>query len=294
MAVSFLDVQLAIEQLIEQKKPLTLINLRSALGERGSMTTLSKYLQKWKTEKHIDASIHSVSSLVQPAPDQIFSAVQNVWQEMVSLKDKELNDYQLFHEAENQKWLEEKNHYLHQIDHFKEMLRNLTALYDEQKNEVLFLKQTLDLEKQAFFALEQKYEHLRLQSEQNLSLKTQEMHLLDQNYQQQLGQLRSLYDKVYQDLCTLQNDYTDALQRQATHHASLYEKLQNDYYQLQIELSLVQQKTDLMLQWDKQISKFETNQKLLSQQLLTTIQEILHDRTQPHPWVHTPCVLSLR
>jgi len=107
MSVTYMDVDQAILLLLEHKKPLTLANLRVELGNRGSMSTLTKYLQQWKAQRYIDSS-KIATPIVPPAPDAIFSAVQTVWQQMQGLGDQKFSEKEKIFEEDRLAWSEDR------------------------------------------------------------------------------------------------------------------------------------------------------------------------------------------
>lgn len=86
-AVSYAEVQSALAQLVERKESITLSSLRAALGHRGSMSTLSKHLQRWKQEQ---ALTEIPPGPINPAPEPILAAVQGVWQKIFEKGQQEL------------------------------------------------------------------------------------------------------------------------------------------------------------------------------------------------------------
>jgi len=44
------EVEFAAQCLIGNKKPVTVLNIRAELGNRGSCSTISRHLKEWKNE----------------------------------------------------------------------------------------------------------------------------------------------------------------------------------------------------------------------------------------------------
>jgi DNA repair exonuclease SbcCD ATPase subunit len=100
--VSYTDVESALADMIHRKLPLTLSNLRVTLGNRGSMSTLSKHFQRWKQEQ---ALVGVPPSRLNPAPEPILAAVQGVWQQIVEKAQQDLEEQKKSFEAQRQKFL---------------------------------------------------------------------------------------------------------------------------------------------------------------------------------------------
>jgi regulator of replication initiation timing len=130
-AVSYQDVELAIQSLLKEKKAVTLANLRYQLGNRGSMTTLSKYLQQWKSSKYLDDI--NPSDVHEPAPDTIFTAVQSVWQQMIGHGEQQIVKAQ-------QEFEEKESNYLNKIHQSEEHLSSAKERINSLEQEIKELK----------------------------------------------------------------------------------------------------------------------------------------------------------
>ncbi len=77
--VTYADVSLAAEKLVQQSLPPTIERIRVLLGT-GSNTTVSKYLTEWKT-KNLKERIDAIPANKVPS-DSINLAVANVWEQL--------------------------------------------------------------------------------------------------------------------------------------------------------------------------------------------------------------------
>lgn len=88
MSITYEQVQHAIELLLESQEKFTLQDVRATLGDRGSMSTISKYVQKWKNQHYI--SQKPLEKSMKPAPEMLMESVSSLWQNMSDASNQKL------------------------------------------------------------------------------------------------------------------------------------------------------------------------------------------------------------
>jgi len=241
MSVTYLDVEQAIASLLEHKKSLTLANLRQALGDRGSMSTLTKYLQQWKTQRYIDPAKIS-TPIVPPAPDSIFSAVQTVWQQMQGIGDRQLAEKEMTFELQRQAWQEEKEALSRELAENKQALQSYTQdLLKTREERESFIMKLANLTEQHHL-LQQRFEDgLQSQVVQKAIYEQMLDKLSTQNHS-----LTVLHQKSVEDhsiALAAQKGVFEQTIAQAQKQADLqYQTLLQSYQQEQIKLALAAQR----------------------------------------------------
>jgi hypothetical protein len=105
------QVEVAAEHILSKGENPTIEKVRAIIGGTGSNTTISKYLQEWRS-KRIMAEAPEFSSLKNP-PDSVNAAVKHVWQQIREETDTEIEDIKkeatvLIAEAESKVYIAEK------------------------------------------------------------------------------------------------------------------------------------------------------------------------------------------
>lgn len=134
--VTYTDVSLAAEKLVQQGLPPTIERIRVLLGT-GSNTTVSKYLTEWKTQ-NLKERIEAVPTNKVPS-DSINLAVANVWEQLqrdnaakIEEIEAKANDKIQLAQAEKEQALDE----LHRMTQDNQDLRVLLKETREQNAEL--------------------------------------------------------------------------------------------------------------------------------------------------------------
>lgn len=229
-AVSYAEVHSALAQLVSRKEPITLSTLRQALGNRGSMSTLSKHLQRWKTEQ---ALTDLPSGNINPAPEPILAAVQGVWQQIFEKGQQELVEQK--ETFEKQRALLEEASLL--AKNQAEQANKEAAELRQKMQQVLTQCQQLEEQSQQATHQQELAQQRAAQAEkQSLDLQnllTQTMAELRQ-YQDQLKQ-QYQKDKIdaEQEKERLKKDYQALLEQEKNLSLIEKEKWQKAYFELQ-------------------------------------------------------------
>jgi hypothetical protein len=93
---------------------------------------LTKYLQQWKNQRYIDTN-KGASSIVEPAPDTIFSAVQTVWQQMQGLGEQQLVKREQEFQEEKDLWERTHEALKAQLAHKDSVIDRLSEDYASTK-----------------------------------------------------------------------------------------------------------------------------------------------------------------
>lgn len=220
-AVSYADVESALAQLVARKEPITLSNLRVALGNRGSMSTLSKHLQRWKKEQALDVL---PPGPVNPAPEPIMAAVQGVWQQLFDKGQQELLEQQQVFEEQRQE--------------FEAALALAQSQAHNTLAESAELRQKLQATEQQCALLQEQARH----SEQQCALAQQQA----SDAQQAQEQLQQQWEKSY-----------DAMQQWQTQWQQLFDKEQQSWRDQYAQL---QQESENLLAQERQRAAVELAQ----------------------------------
>jgi DNA repair exonuclease SbcCD ATPase subunit len=263
--VTYAEVEEALNELVKVKKSLTLSNLRQQLGDRGSMTTLTKYLNQWKSLKFID-NIPS-QSIVEPAPDHIMTAVQTVWHQMVGHGQEQLAQYQLEFQQKELEWeakLQElrlnfdqvKKAYSVKEDEYRDLQQKYTQLFDSEnklKQQCMQLTESLHQEKEFSQQLAQNYQ--------------QEKSFLEKNYFDRLKELKESYDLGRKQSEREIDNLKTLMEQQRHEHLLAFDQLTFEHKELL--LAYQQQKTQESLKQESD---------LLSKKLIHDVQELQHSQ----------------
>lgn len=188
--ISYNDVKQAIDEMQSEGLNPTIAGLRERLGT-GSFTTISEHLKRWRSERQQQPMVAGGS----PAPDNLNSMVQAVWQQAREDATKELESYkqeiqktldqaesekqeaieQAVATEERNKWLEDKNQALLEEIRLLEKQAGISEIKIEQcreENELLSL--AVDSSKEALNASEKEITDLKKQyAEQTTALETE-------------------------------------------------------------------------------------------------------------------------
>lgn len=204
--ISYSDVKQAIDEMQSEGLNPTIAGLRERLGT-GSFTTISEHLKRWRSERQQQPMVAGGT----PAPDNLNSMVQAVWQQAREDATKELESYkqeiqktldqaeeekqQAIEQAvatnERNKWLEDKNNAL--LEEIREL---------EKQNGIL----TTKLENS-----EEKNRELSAQMESaQADISTHQQHLEDLK-EKQRKELAQHEERSHQERQKLQSDLQETL-----------------------------------------------------------------------------------
>jgi chromosome segregation ATPase len=186
-SVTYVEVETAINELLKIKKALTLANIRQQLGDRGSMTTLSKYLQQWKNSKFLDRI--PTQTIAEPAPDQIMSAVQTVWHQMIGHGQEQLGKLQEEFSTQEAQWVVQENELQIHIQELTEALQkerdahtflkeeshHLEKNYQQLQQDNARLDEALKKEQHYLKECQQQFQEMKVVLEQNYTIRFQEL-----------------------------------------------------------------------------------------------------------------------
>lgn len=188
--ISYNDVKQAIDEMQSEGLNPTIAGLRERLGT-GSFTTISEHLKRWRSERQQQPMVAGGS----PAPDNLNSMVQAVWQQAREDATKELESYkqeiqktldqaesekqeaieQAVATEERNKWLEEKNQALLEEIRLLEKQAGISEINIEQcreENEALSL--SVESSRETLNASEKQITDLKKQyAEQTTALETE-------------------------------------------------------------------------------------------------------------------------
>ena len=255
MAISFEEVCQAIDSILDKQDKFTLQEVRQELGSRGSMSTISKFVQKWRSEHYM--SHRPQSSHMQPAPDSIMEAVTSVWQNM---------------SHQNSALVQEKEQLLkQQQDDYDKQLEQMNLALEQSEKDIELLKKELQNQ-------HAQREILELDSQKQ---KQQSKILLEKNLllEEQMKKVQHLSDS-YQE--NIRSQLEQACNEIKKAHLKEKEGLQAQLSQLQ-ELN-EQQRVEYMKKIDALQSTLLTYESQKTQQdysasLLKKI-DLLHDNQQ--------------
>ncbi len=282
MSVTYSDVEQAIAELLEDKKSLTLANLRQALGDRGSMSTLSKYLQQWKGHRYLDSSKNAPPPAAPPAPDTIFSAVQSVWQQMQGIGQQQLAEKEADFIAQQNHWIEKEA-----------ILKSIVEKQDQSYQDLSAQKDSLALhyqqESQSLTALQGEHQ-LALQQIQDLQQEQKKSQNLFESTLQDLIAQNLQVSQNYQstlkshlaDLDMQKKRFDTAMLQSRLQFEEKYQALEDLYQKNQMALALWEQKRlevpqihDILMAVSQLDSRLERNSKDLTTLVQNSLQRAL-------------------
>ncbi len=164
MGVTYEEVELQAETLVAKGENPTLEKVRRALGDRGSNSTLSKYINEWRGRR-AQSSPNNPNSILQVS-DPVNEAVNRVWQQ---LKEES------------------------QLEIFK--IKEETRLSLEEAH--LHKKQLSEERDRAFSELQELQNYLGQLKAENINLKS-ELQKVQNQYEVVIGRLEEA-EKYYQD-----------------------------------------------------------------------------------------------
>ena len=91
--ISYSDVELIAEQLLQQEQVPTIEKIRNSLGT-GSNSTISKYLTEWKNHR-LRANANVLPPLSTPS-DPVNEAVKKVWQQLQADNTAKMEEPQIY------------------------------------------------------------------------------------------------------------------------------------------------------------------------------------------------------
>lgn len=141
MAVSFEEVAHAIELLLTKQEKFTLLEVRATLGDKGSMSTISKHVQKWRSEKFV--SNKAPLDNMQPAPDSIMEAVTSVWQNMSHQSTQKLEEKEQEIDDISKKYSEELNSMKESLEQSQRQVNALQLEKNSHISKISTLEQTI-------------------------------------------------------------------------------------------------------------------------------------------------------
>lgn len=236
MAITFQEVCEAIEKILNTQEKFTLQEVRQALGSRGSMSTISKFVQKWRSEHYM--SQRPQASHMHPAPDSIMEAVTNVWQNM--------SDQNSAVVLEKEKLIADlKEDYDLQIEQLNQMLKSIEDQKEQQE-------QNLKQQRMRSEELEEKLNKMHQENQ----LLTQSQHQL----KDQISQMQSLSQSFEK---TLKTRFQDELDRLQAFHQQVNDQLLKHVSELK-ELNEQQR-----LEYLKKIDALQLSLKTLESQIAT-------------------------
>lgn len=242
-AVSYADVQVALAGLIERKEPITLSNLRVALGNRGSMSTLSKHLQRWKHEQALDTL---PPGPVNPAPEPIMAAVQGVWQQLFDQGQQELTEQKQLFEAQRQEFEQNLQLAQQQAQQANEEAAQLRIkILEAQKRADLSEKNAQDSARRTELA-EQQSQHAQQAQQQSENLWKEALANLDQWQHQWQEQWEKEQQSYQSSVHQMKEDHAREIEQEKKRHQEDFQELQKSYQELQkhcasVEAQLAQQ-----------------------------------------------------
>lgn len=204
--ISYSDVKQAIDEMQSEGLNPTIAGLRERLGT-GSFTTISEHLKRWRSERQQQPMIAGGT----PAPDNLNSMVQAVWQQAREDATKELESYkqeiqktldqaeeekqQAIEQAvatnERNKWLEDKNNaLLEEIRELEKQKGILTTKIENCEEENRELSTHLESAKADLASQQQNLEELKEKQRKELAQfeerSQQERHKLHSDLQETL------------------------------------------------------------------------------------------------------------
>lgn len=265
-SITYAEVELAINELLRVKKSITLANLRQQLGDRGSMTTLTKYLQQWKSSKFLEGV--PVQTLSEPAPDHIMSAVQTVWHQMIDHGQEQLQQQKQDFEQKQALWqieqatLEQKITAL--LEEAKQKKDECTALYHQYQS----LHDAHDQLQKKNIQLE---ESLKKEQEfvQKSQLEAQELKsFLEKTFTLRLEEIAKSYQNAQANSAREVDNLKVLLEQQRHEHLVAFDRLTVEHRQLTILHQQQKTQQELTQQWS-----------LAAEQLKESFQGLMQSQT---------------
>ena len=277
MAITFEQVCGAIEEILETQEKFTLQDVRAHLGNKGSMSTISKYAQQWRSNKFIVTKKDSQNH--QPAPDSIMEAVTSVWQNMShqstqQLKEKqeelekccaqfEQNIMELNNQIQQEQ--QEKKELQQELGQLEQKLRNseqeifekqkTIEILKEDKNQLIlsYDKNQLSIEntiKNLETTFESKYQNLLAESEKKVAvLSDQISHLMNLNEEQRIESLKYQESLLREAQIHQVKKVTESLSLQALDKFNQLSQSHEKVSEMQDTLSKVLHKKVITHQW---------------------------------------------
>ncbi|OOV86915.1 DNA-binding protein [Oceanospirillum linum] len=201
--ISYNDVKQAIDEMQSEGLNPTIAGLRERLGT-GSFTTISEHLKHWRAERQQKPMIAGGV----PAPDNLNSMVQAVWQQAREDATKELESYKQEIQRTLDKAEAEKQNAIEQS-----LATEKRNKWLEDKNEAL-LRETRLLEKQAGITetkLEksldekEKLSQILEHTQKELNTQKEKLQTLSERYDEKVSHLTetltSKNEQLHSDLC---------------------------------------------------------------------------------------------
>jgi hypothetical protein len=180
LGISFADVTVAADDLVEAGEQPTIEKIRDHLGKRGSFSTISKYLKDWRDGRPVMKTI-----AISP-PDQVQVAVSAVWEKLHQEAEETIQAVKVEASAQvaaAQKQAEEAASVLSTMKAEYENLQTAHRSLSSQK-EILVLdyKQAED----KYQLLHERYGGLEIRHHEIKTLHEQQIKRLEEKYQQEM------------------------------------------------------------------------------------------------------------
>ncbi|CAN5400651.1 hypothetical protein BH10PSE19_BH10PSE19_01700 [soil metagenome] len=235
LGISYQDVAEAADKLLLQHESPTMENVRQYLGGTGSFTTLSKYLNTWRS-KRLMATVKVDPNRIIP-PDQVSLAVQGVWEQLTSQANQQIETLKQETQAQITSLFTEKQQ-------FEEEKSNLQKLLEAANLKINHLSTDKTL----------------LQKELTELLRQHELLQQDcRRLEQQLQQAQQAKIAHVTDIQHIYEEAREAWQKQAEQQQKITtENLQN------LQVLLENQRTDFMVKLDEfKVTKDKADRALI-------------------------------
>lgn len=208
--IGYNEVSAIADKLMALAENPTIEKIRLGLGSKGSNSTISKYLNQWRSLKKNSASVGLTP--VSP-PDPVNAAVHQVWEklheeaqsQMTTLKAQVAQEAAIIQDEKEQLALE-RERYLQELESFRHHLSeakteniNLKDELNSCKTKIVVLNTNLtEAEKRHAELMQGKEKHINELNNQytleNQHLRTQ-IEGMSQSYKKELDELRTLMEK---------------------------------------------------------------------------------------------------
>lgn len=241
--ISYEEVEQVAEQILQEGQAPTIERIRYELGT-GSNSTISKYLNEWKSQR-LRTSTTPLPTTHTPS-DPVNEAVKRVWQQMIEENEAKIKAIESVTEEKIQHIQLEK----------EEAIKERERLIDD----IQALRDLLKTERQERSSIERDYLHVK----QSLAVTQGKLTVLQESFISHIAFSEKLLEEWQQQQAALKNSHQAALNTLQQQHAKTYDdiKAATEEHRYKLFIEIDSHKTEItrlqeqLSQKDKELMQF--------------------------------------
>lgn len=201
LGLTYEKVAAAADNILISGQNPTIHRVRAALGDTGSITTISKYLNEWKYERLMRAN--NESKLVPSTPNNPISQVADqVWQQLSEKANSEaqikINDIEQQYQAQIEELLIKNQQIEQEFQHTKDFLDRLQNEFNQLQKSYDLSQQNLQKETKSNIIFEERILQAEKLHQELQSQFDERLHSLKLAHEQTLQHLQSQFTQAAQ------------------------------------------------------------------------------------------------